>query len=308
MQDSGVGIAPAQLAQIFQPFEQLGSANQRAAGTGLGLAISQQLAELMGGQITVASTLGRGSTFTFEATFPQLSSFTPSAPDHSQLIRGYDGPRRRILVVDDRPENRMVLLNLLAPVGFEIYLAEHGSEGVAMAEEHRPDLIFMDLIMPVMMGFEAVGALRAQPEFAATPIIAVTASVLAMDQAESRRVGCTDFLSKPVEADRVFAMLATYLGLTWITTAPDELLIAAAAPQGTLEPPPAASLARLYELARFGDMEAITEFADELATHERYQVFAARVRELASEFDDESIQALAKQFMAADSPPAEPTP
>ena len=308
VQDTGVGISPEHQEKIFQPFEQVGAASQRAAGTGLGLAISQQLVTLMGGQIQVQSELGHGSTFGFEASFP-LTSTAALAAGHASLqrkITGYQGPRRRLLVVDDRPENRLVLLDLLQPLGFEVTLAENGKEGVEQAAALRPDLIFMDLVMPVMMGFEAVAVLRQTPELAKIPIIAVSASAHDMDREESRRVGCDDFLPKPVEADDLFAVLKDQLELEWVFDEPAAEAVeaelvgepGAALADGEFLPPPQEELEALYELARFGNMERIHERARYLENlSEQYRPFAQKIHQLADEFDDGQIQSLLKQYM-----------
>ncbi len=222
----------------------------------------------MGDRIQVRSTPGAGSTFFFEAAFPILEASVPGQAAASPAITGYAGARRRILVVDDRPENRLVLLDLLEPLGFEICLAEDGQEGVALAEQLRPDLILMDLIMPVMMGFEAVAIIRQLPELATVPIIAVSASVLELDRDQCRRVGCDDILAKPVEADKVFAMLQHYLRLEWAYEAPAPPGLDAQerheAPIGELIPPPRAELESIYELARFGDMDRLQAYAAHL--------------------------------------------
>jgi signal transduction histidine kinase/streptogramin lyase/DNA-binding NarL/FixJ family response regulator len=305
VQDTGVGISPEHQEKIFQPFEQVGAASQRAAGTGLGLAISQQLVTLMGGQIQVQSELGHGSTFGFEATFPLTSAAAEAGgqPIVQRKITGYQGPRRRLLVVDDRPENRFVLLDLLQPLGFNVTLAENGKEGVEQAAALHPDLIFMDLVMPVMMGFEAVALLRQTPELAQIPIIAVSASAHDMDREESRRVGCDDFLPKPVEAEDVFAVLKDQLGLEWVFDEPAQAA-EAEPPSATLStdellPPPPDELEALYELARFGNMERIHERARHLEKlSEQYRPFAQKIHQLADEFNDAEIQNLLKQSMA----------
>ncbi len=122
---------PQQLAKIFQPFEQVGDLKRRAAGTGLGLTISRQLAELMGGQLQVSRELGQGSSFWFEASFPVVEQVTAQDKlTEQRIIVGYKGRRRQILVVDDKEENRLVLQNMLEPLGFEIILGEDGQEKI----------------------------------------------------------------------------------------------------------------------------------------------------------------------------------
>ena len=132
--------------------------------------------------------MGQGSTFWFDATFPIMERSITPQEHRGAAITGYLGQRYRLLVVDDRVENQLVLLNLLEPLGFEILLAANGQEAIDLARQLRPDLIFMDLIMPVMMGFEAVTIIRQIPELVHVPIVAVSASVLQLDRSESQRV------------------------------------------------------------------------------------------------------------------------
>ena len=178
VEDSGVGMSPEQLEQIFLPFEQVGDSQRRAAGTGLGLAISRELVQLMGSELKVKSELGKGSTFWFDLSLPIVAVEgiqTRYAPERE--IVGYTGEQQKVLVVDDRVENRAVLLNLLEPLGFEIVEAENGEVAVAKAREIEPFLIMTDLVMPVMTGFEAVQAIRQIPELTDVLIIAISASV-----------------------------------------------------------------------------------------------------------------------------------
>jgi DNA-binding response OmpR family regulator len=154
-----------------------------------------------------------------------------------------------------------------------------------------------------MMGFEAVAAIRAMPDLAGVPIVAVSASVLDMDRAQSQRVGCDDFLSKPVDIDLVFAMLERYLKLEWTFVEVAQPDAQAQAPaeevaDGALVAPPREELEVLYELARFGNMEGLVRHADRLAAlSQRYQPFAREIQRLAEDFDDEQIQELVKQHL-----------
>ena len=303
--DTGIGIGADECARIFQPFEQLGSARRQAGGTGLGLAISQQLVEQMGGHIELESTPGSGSTFWFTAKF-QLASADAATPAATQptLVSGYRGPRRRVLVVDDRRENRMVFLSLLEPLGFEVALAEDGAEGVEQARLHLPDIIFMDLVMPVMMGFEAVSAIRRIPDLATVPIVAVTASMLQLDRAQVRNAGFETCVAKPIDIAQLLALLKQYLGVEWeheagATNVPEPQPTHAAARRAApMVAPPPEELAAIYELARFGNMAGVQQrvLALEQIAPE-YIPFARQIHRLAESFDDEQIQAFVQQFI-----------
>ena len=267
VEDSGVGIAPDHLERIFQPFEQTGNVKKRAEGTGLGLAISQQLVEMMGGQIAAESELDVGSRFWFELEFALVEGETAvSAPTTSQYITGYDGDTRKILVVDDHLENRMLLLDLLEPLGFDLHLVENGKEAVEQVADTNPDLILMDLVMPVMMGGEAAKRIRQMPQFTQLPIIAVSASVLEVQLDNDQLAGCNDFLTKPVDADSLFVLLQKHLGVQWrydhtSLDAASEQIDYAGSAHVEMFPPPQNELETLVELVRFGNMDRLQEQA-----------------------------------------------
>ncbi len=296
--DSGVGISAEHLDKIFQPFEQVGDIQRQAEGTGLGLVISQQLVKLMGGEIQVTSELGKGSTFWFELALPFLDApIKTSQPTYDKIV-GYQGKRRKILAVDDKQDNRLVLLNLLEPFGFEVELAENGQEGVNKAQEIQPDAILMDLVMPVKTGFEAVKEIRQISTLRAVPILAVSASVLEMDRVQSQLVGCDGFLPKPVNAKKLFYFLETHLHLKWqykeISPEPEVALSELA-----LIPPPPKELEKLYELSMLGLMQQIEEQANALeALDEKYSAFATQLREFAQNFDDEQMIAFLETFLS----------
>jgi signal transduction histidine kinase/DNA-binding NarL/FixJ family response regulator len=216
VEDTGVGIAPDDLDKIFQAFEQVGDRQRQAEGTGLGLAISQRIVQLMNGQIQVKSQPGVGSEFFFEVELAiatdwvQQNSFTTG----KQII-GYEGQRRSILVVDDRWENRAVLVNLLEPLGFQVSEAENGQAGLEKIRQSQPDLVITDLAMPVMDGFELLKQVRSAKDLQHQKIIVSSASVAEAYREMSLDAGGNDFLAKPVEVSELFNLLATHLELKW---------------------------------------------------------------------------------------------
>jgi len=298
--DTGVGMTPEQLEKIFQPFEQVGDANSRAAGTGLGLAITQQLVELMGGQTTVESEFGQGSTFWFEVSFPVVDAIAEPSQQAMGQITGYQGVRRTLLVVDDKLENRLVLQNMLEPLDFTIIMAENGQQAVEVACNLRPDLILTDLVMPVKSGFEAVQEIRQIPEIKEIPIIAVSASVLDMDQRKIQQAGCEAFLSKPIDHQQLLSLLAQYLQLEWIyseestTSQPD-------ASQSATQPlvvPTVEELEVLYELAMLGSMRKIRERADYLEDLDaKYVPFSQTLKDLVQGFQEKALLALIEHHL-----------
>ena len=164
VEDTGRGIPHDQLEGIFQPFQQVKNQSQHIEGTGLGLAITKKLVTLMGGELGVTSNPGKGSTFWFTVSLPAVETSQVKALPVDKTILGYKGERKRILVVDDKPTNRGIVLNLLEPLGFHVQEAENGQEALAKITEPSPNLIIMDLIMPVMDGIEATRRIRQLPE------------------------------------------------------------------------------------------------------------------------------------------------
>ena len=213
--DTGRGISPSEQAKIFQPFEQAGELESRHVGTGLGLSISKQLVKLMGGTLQVKSKLGQGSHFWFETVVDRETTapLQPQQPKIDQII-GYQGQKRKLLVVDDKPENRWLLAKLLEPIGFKILMAENGEQMFTMVEQERPDLICLDLFMPVKTGFTSLKQLQQKPEFKEIPVIILSACSLTPAMREY--LNCDAFLSKPFEEEELLELLAKYLQLDWI--------------------------------------------------------------------------------------------
>jgi len=301
VEDTGVGMTPEQLDKIFLPFEQVGDTQRRAAGTGLGLAISRQLVQLMDSELKVNSELGQGSTFWFDLTLPIVAADSfQQQPSQQKEIIGYKGKRQTALVVDDRTQNRSVLVNLLEQIGFDIVEAENGQQEVAIAKQIKPALILTDLVMPVMTGFEAVQQIRQIPELQQVVIIAVSASVFEMDKKKSRVAGCDAFLPKPVETEKLFALLETHLDFEWIYEQERIAENPAASQMATASmiPPPPEQLEVLYELAMLGRVRDLQEQANQLEhMDDKYIPFAHKLRDLAKAFEDEQIVALIEGFL-----------
>ena len=217
VEDSGPGISQPDCQRIFSPFVQ-GSQASAQAGTGLGLAICKQYVELMGGQIGIASEPGKGSVFYFSIPVSALPSVAePEEPKRGRILGLAEGqPRYRLLIVEDQAENRLLLRRLLDPLGFELSEAVNGKEAVALFEQLRPDLIWMDVRMPVMDGSEAARRIRATRAGADTKIIALTAHALEEERSAIMAAGCDDFVRKPFREQEIFDALARHLLLSFI--------------------------------------------------------------------------------------------
>ncbi|MBL9211116.1 MAG: response regulator, partial [Opitutaceae bacterium] len=219
--DTGVGITAADRARLFQPFQQAAEGRPPEPGTGLGLAISRRMVELMGGTLTVESTPGVGSTFSFRVRLPALAAEAAAMPAATPRITGYRGPRRRILVVDDVATNRDVLRELLTPLDFTVSEAANGPEALTTAQDLKPDLVLVDLQMPGMNGFELAQAFRRQAGLAPTKLIALSASVLTLNRQDAFAAGCDDFLPKPFREADLLARIGRVLQLDWVSVDPE---------------------------------------------------------------------------------------
>jgi len=218
IEDTGAGIAPEEISSLFQVFTQTEAGKQSQEGTGLGLPISKKFVELMGGEITVSSQLGKGTIFKFDIQVQAAESTQITELKTSKRVMGLKPQQQeyRILVVDDRPENRQLLLKLLQPIGFQVQAAINGQEAVAIWQQWQPHLIWMDMRMPVMNGYEATQQIKAHLQGQATVIIALTASTLEEEKAVVLSAGCDDFVRKPFREEVIFAKMAQYLGVQYL--------------------------------------------------------------------------------------------
>lgn len=299
VKDTGVGIPPEQCQQIFVAFEQVGKEQKRTEGTGLGLAISQQIVTQMGGTIQVQSQVGQGSTFEFTIPVSHCSSHSvTNLAQTNQTITGYDGPPRHILVIDDRWENRDVLTHLLADVGFDVTEANHGQEALEKLEKCQPDAIITDLIMPVMDGFALIKTLRQLDAWKTIPIIASSASVSIEDEQSSLLVGGNEFLPKPVQAERLFKVLETYLNLTWLYE-PKPAQSKLTSTPTSVHIPPAETLDSLHHLALQGNLKKIKQQMQQLTeTDSTYTEFAQQVQQFVTDFQEQELIQFLKDAIA----------
>ncbi|NHC36158.1 hybrid sensor histidine kinase/response regulator [Scytonema millei] len=218
VEDTGPGIAPSELERLFKPFVQTEAGRKSHEGTGLGLTISQQFVRLMGGEIAVSTTLGHGTIFSFEIPVSPTAVVEVPPRQHYRRVIGLapDQPKYRILVVEDKWENRQLLVKMLESVGFEVREAENGEEGVAIWETWQPQLIWMDMRMPVMDGYEATRQIKAHLKGHATIIIALTASAFDEERAVVLSAGCNDFVRKPLREEVIWEKMMQYLGVRYI--------------------------------------------------------------------------------------------
>ncbi|HIK14210.1 MAG TPA: MASE1 domain-containing protein [Leptolyngbyaceae cyanobacterium M33_DOE_097] len=306
--DTGIGMSSEVLEKIFQPFEQVSNHKRNSEGTGLGLAISQTIAQLMDSQIQVQSELGVGSTFLFEVRLPIATEWQYLLSQHSEAqIVSYKGDRHTILIVDDKWENRSVIVNLLEPLGFTVVEAEDGQVGLTQAMLLKPNLIITDLLMPVMDGYQFLQSIREADSLKHLPVIVSSASVSTMDQQQSLDAGGDDFLSKPVQADELFSLLQKHLQITWnyqaaiASTFQEPLLGIAhksAAASEQLVSPPTENLNQLLQLAQQGRLQKLAEKVLELEQQNPdYTPFVQRVLQLSKGFQVEKLEAFIQNLL-----------
>jgi PAS domain S-box-containing protein len=293
VQDTGMGIAPEDMERLFHYFEQVGSSDEAQTGTGLGLAISREFARLLGGDITVESELGVGSTFALDVAIEVAEGEAEASPEDTRIVGLLPGePRYRILVADDAPDNRELLLELLEPIGFEVRAASNGEEALEQFERWRPRLILMDMRMPVMDGYEATRRIRSAPGGPDVAIIGVTASAFAEMRQAVFDAGVDEFVVKPFREGELLGKIGKLLDAHYVYEELTEGIEQEAADvldSAAMERLPADLLSRIGRAARNADFDAVLELAEEVG---RYDADAASaLRTAAERFDSERILA-----------------
>ncbi len=295
IEDTGIGMSPADLSQIFLPFQQAHSLSNKAEGTGLGLTISKRLVEMMGSELKVESSLGKGTIFWLDLELTLVGQLAEPVAVVLPAMSGFKGEARKILIADDKLENRQMLRDMLVPLGFKVAVAVNGQEAINQYLTFQPEMILMDLTMPIFDGLEATRQIRARTGNAHAPIIiAVSASAFEQDKQRSLEVGCNDFISKPVRLEVLLQYIQTHLGIEWVyETKP--------MPAETAEPligPPSEQAAILYDLAMMGDIKGLREGAVQLEKIDnKYKPFAAELKSLIKGFKVKQIRELVEPFI-----------
>ncbi len=304
VEDTGIGIASDNLEKIFSPFEQLTDWRNKSAGTGLGLSLARSLLALMNGQLQIESQLGKGSRFSVTVPLPTVSSEQSSVS--STAIVGYQGEPRTILVIDDHPENRLVIKKLLEPLGFHLTEASNGLTGWEQLLVVKPDLVIVDLVMPVMDGFELIRRLRQPAEFKDLVILVTSHSPLESLSDENGKLGSA-FLAKPFNREDLLKLLAEHLKLQWIYEQPADLTTLTKLSNLEEEVfqgagPSAEQARQLMQLVEIGDFNGIDHYLAQLEqTEVELPVFIAKMRQLTYSYDEEGISKILAPYL----PPAE---
>ncbi len=284
--DTGLGIAEDKQEELFKPFVQLVQESSDVKGTGLGLAISKSLIECMGGCISVTSILGVGSTFKIElpVAIASIDNITVEEEWHPVKYIAPGQPSWRLLVVDDNADNRLLLVTILTEVGFQVREAENGQQAIRSFEQWQPHLIWMDMRMPVMDGYEATAKIRQLEGGDAVKIIALTASAFIEQHGRIINAGCDAVLHKPFHIPEIFAVLTKHLPVKFVFL-DTPVLLSAPVRETTVE-----MLSKLPTELR----QQLREAALNLDTEETDAIIA-KIRILAPEVGD-GLQELALQY------------
>lgn len=302
--DTGPGIQPNELGELFKAFSQTTTGIQAAEGSGLGLSISRRFAKMMGGDIYVDSQVGRGTVFTLEVACNIVSHplIQPVNVDLQVIGLAPDQPQYRILVVDDIWENRQLLVRLLEPLGFVMREAENGEEAVEIAQAFRPHLIYMDIYMPIMDGIEATQQIRATAWGRSIRIVALTASVGKQDSDKVKSAGCDAFLPKPLNIQDMFNVLTQQLNVRFMMdqqTSPNDS-VQPELPKGdiltALISLPDDLIQRLREFTELGDITGLDEIIQRIAEH--HQQLAGVLADMVERFDFDELLAHLEEAQA----------
>jgi PAS domain S-box-containing protein len=295
VEDTGVGIGTDEQEKLFQPFTQTRSGVRAQQGTGLGLSISRQFVRLMGGDMQVTSQPGVGSIFAFNI---QVHPAEPTGRESHRATRRIIGiapgqPAYRILIIEDEWTNRNLLLKLLQPLGFDVREATNGADGISVWEASQPDLILMDMRMPVMDGYEATRRIKAMERGKHTPIVALTASVFSEERTSIMLAGCDDLVRKPFREEELFGAFERHLGVRFLYTGADAADADAAdgqEPHDTeptltaeaLAALPAGWVVTLHQAATEADAEKLLELSEQIRTE--HPAVAAALSDMVDNF------------------------
>ncbi|MCU0515297.1 MAG: PAS domain S-box protein [Oscillatoria sp. Prado101] len=271
VEDTGPGIALEEMDSLFEAFGQTEVGRNSQEGTGLGLPISRQFVRLMGGDIKVSSAPARGTRFTFDVRvgLAEVTKVETRQPARRAIGLAPGQPPCRILVVEDRAENRQLLVELLESLGFEVRSAVNGQEAISLWSTWQPHLIWMDMRMPVMDGYEATKQIKATRQGEDTVIVALTASAFEEERAIILQAGCDDFLRKPFREEVLLAKIAEHLGVEYVyeqeqPKSPQQAAVPAELTPQDLAVMPAQWVAQLRYAALSADDELILELLKEI--------------------------------------------
>ena len=298
VQDTGSGISLEELDKLFMPFEQTKSGLNQLGGTGLGLAICKQYVELMGGNLTANSQERVGSTFSFEIPLkPGFEAKLPVIDSAGNIVSLMpEQAVKNILIVDDSHTDLLLLREILNGVGFTVQEATNGLEAVELYSQMKPDLILMDMNMPVMDGRDATQQIRHITDGAKIPIIAVTASAFEEDRREILASGIDDFVRKPFQANVLLETIGTHLEVDYLYEESPEEKVSRASTKVDVDLNQLVSTLpdSIFEQLKFatmsGNFSALSEIIEQI--EDEHTELASRLYQLVNQFDYDALSAL----------------
>ncbi len=298
VEDSGEGIPQEKLEEIFLPFHQLRNRRFQTEGTGLGLAISRKIVRAMGGELYVSSTPEQGSAFWFDMEVPQIFDSSALFPEQDLgAVIGYEGEEKRVLVADDIPYNRSLLVDFLTPLGFHVREAADGIEAMTLLKDFIPHLILLDIVMPHMNGFEVIRKIHQEYPELDCPIIAVSASPTKKEFETNRELGFSDFIFKPVRFEELLAKIGEHLGIQWRYQKVPDPVSSSIDEDLQLHPPRSEDIQALKRMADIGDIRGIQRHAEEMVfRNSESSAFAGRIISHAKAFELNEIICLIEHF------------
>jgi len=294
VEDTGVGIAEEEIGKLFRPFEQAESGKKIQTGTGLGLAISREFVRLMGGAISVSSQLGKGSIFRFEINIEEGREGAMAKKTESRRVAGLQPGQkiRRVLIADDKDDNRVLLSQMLARIGFDVREVANGEQAVQEFEKWRPHMILMDNRMPVMNGYEAIKRIRSSVDGKKVKIVSVTASAFDEDRKKALEIGADDFLGKPFREEVLLEKIKALLTVEYVYADEPSALKPEKDAAGEWLKEKAAALPetlinQLHDATLSADLDRVLELIHQIEKHDVN--VAGRMRSLAENFDYQKL-------------------
>ncbi|MDE1942870.1 MAG: response regulator [Betaproteobacteria bacterium] len=294
VEDTGPGISASDLERIFDPFARGSNMSSNVAGgTGLGLTISKMLIDLMGGDIHVDSTEGKGSVFRMRLFLPHVIGHAAAEGFEGRTYLGYHGPRRRILVVDNESLDRSVLSGLLTPLGFDVFEAGNGHECLELLDRIHPDLVMMDLAMPGIDGWETIRRIR-QTNHRSVAVIVVSANAFEKNTDNDVEITPDRFITKPININELLECVGRSLSISWVFH--DKRINPLSVPQGPMTYPPRQWIHELSQHADAGYLKGIFQTLDRLREcGSDYYDFVEAARRIAGLFQFEELKILLKK-------------
>ena len=300
--DSGKGIPNDELELIMQPFRQ-SSLTDNEGGTGLGLAISTRYIQMMGGRLSVESRVGEGSTFSFSIPLPATDEEIAGSKNEPVAIAVKKGKEITALIVDDKELNRLVLKEMLAQAGFTVVEAENGKQAIDRTAEFAPQIIFMDIKMPVMDGYEAVSILKADDSTKSIPVFALTASAFVNDEKKILASGFDGFLAKPFKKSSLFALIRDKSNLELEYETGESATGSSTPNADAIDWAAAAKKLGTAEIAEIADCATINDFTGIRAIANRIKAdlpeLAALMLYHAGSYDEAALEKISESLKAA---------